>query len=135
MTTKRLSVLLGCCTALAGIVTSAQAQNAAPNTPGTNPKANTLQEVVVTAERRTTNVQKAAVSVTVVSGKTLAAEGRHSLREDLGNIVGVSAIDASSTTSQAGNDQQGGYITIRGIAPNGDPGAGPSVLSAPPSTR
>ena len=134
MTTKRLSVLLGCCTALAGIMTSAHAQTAAPNPPGTNSRSGTLQEVVVTAERRTTNVQKAAVSVTVVSGKTLAAEGRHSLREDLGNIVGVSAIDASSTTSQAGNDQQGGYITIRGIAPNGDPGAGPSVLSAPPTT-
>ena len=134
MESTKLSVLLGCCTALAGIMMSAQAQTAAPQTADAKPKAGTLQEVVVTAERRTTNVQKAAISVTVVSGKTLAAEGRHSLRENLQNIVGVSAIDATSTTSQAGNDSQGGYITIRGISPNGDPGAGPSVLSAPPTT-
>jgi iron complex outermembrane receptor protein len=134
MASTKFSILLGCCTALAGIVMSAQAQTAAPETAGATPKAGTLQEVVVTAERRTTNVQKAAVSVSAISGKDLAAQGRYSLRENLQNIVGVSAIDPTSTTSQAGNDVQGGYITIRGVTPNTDPGAGPSVLSAPPTT-
>jgi iron complex outermembrane receptor protein len=113
---------------------TAAPQTAAPQTADANPKTGTLQEVVVTAERRTTNVQKAAVSVAVISGKTLAAEGRYSLRQTLQNIVGVAAIDASTTTSQTGNDAQGNYITIRGVNPNGDPGAGPSVLSAPATT-
>ena len=113
---------------------SARAQTAAQSTTGADQKSGTLQEVVVTAERRTTSLQKAAVSVTVISGKTLAAEGRHSLREDLQNIVGVSATDPSSSTSKVGNDEQGSYITIRGITPNSDPSAGPSALSAPPTT-
>ena len=134
MKSTKLSVLLGCCTALAGIMMSAQAQTAAPDAAGAKPKAGTLQEVVVTAERRSTSVQKAAISITAISGKTLAAEGRYSLRENLQNIVGVSAIDSSSTNSQGGSDMQGNYITIRGVTPNTDPGAGPSVLSAPPTT-
>jgi len=126
--------MLGSCTALAGFVITAQAQSAAPQTASAQPTTAALQEVVVTAERRVTNVQKAAVSVTVISGKVLAAEGRYSLRENLQNIVGVSAIDPANTNSQAGNDMQGDYITIRGVTPNTDPGAGPSVLSAPPTT-
>ena len=134
MTPTKLSVLLGCCTALVGITMSAHAQTAAPAAPAAGSSSGRLQEVVVTAERRTTNVQKAAVSITAISGKELAAEGRYSLRENLQNIVGVSAIDASSTTSQGGSDMQGNYITIRGVTPNTDPGAGPSVLSAPPTT-
>jgi len=126
--------MLGCCTALAGIVTSAQAQSTAPQTAAATPKTAALQEVVVTAERRSTNVQKAAVSITAVTGKDLAAQGRYSLREILQNIPGVVAIDPSATTSQGGSDMQGNYITIRGVTPNTDPGAGPSVLSAPPTT-
>ena len=134
MTSTRLSIMLGCCTALAGFGAPAQAQSAAPQTASAQPNTTALQEVVVTAERRTTNLQKAAVSVTAISGKVLAAQGRYSLRENLQNVVGVSVVDPVNTNSQAGNDMQGNYITIRGVTPNTDPGAGPSVLSAPPTT-
>lgn len=38
-----------------------------------------LEEIVVTAERRTADVQKTATSITVISGDDLKAQGKFSL--------------------------------------------------------
>jgi iron complex outermembrane receptor protein len=50
----------------------------------------TLEEVVVTAERREVDVQKIAASVSVRTGDDLEAQGRYSLAQILENIPGVS---------------------------------------------
>ena len=83
---------------------AAQAQNAAPQTPD-DQDATSLGEVVVTAERRTTNLQETAVAATVLSGESLDDRGVFSL-EQLQFV-------APSTTVQ--NFGQGNYFNVRGI--------------------
>ncbi len=67
--------------------------------------ATALEEVVVTAERRTTNLQETAVAATVLSGESLDDRGVFSL-EQLQFV-------APSTTVQ--NFGQGNYFNVRGI--------------------
>lgn len=85
---------------------AAQAQDA--TTPPTSPQdddATSLGEVVVTAERRTTNLQETAVAATVLSGESLDDRGVFSL-EQLQFV-------APSTTVQ--NFGQGNFFNVRGI--------------------
>jgi iron complex outermembrane receptor protein len=93
----------------------------------------TLEEIVVTAERREVDVQKLATSVAVRSGEELAEQGKFSLRQILEDVAGASAVDASATV-QGGNDVLGNAVTIRGITPNAAGGIGPNTTSAPPTT-
>lgn len=83
---------------------AAQAQDAAPQTTDEQ-DATSLGEVVVTAERRTTNLQETAVAATVLSGESLDDRGVFSL-EQLQFV-------APSTTVQ--NFGQGNYFNVRGI--------------------
>jgi iron complex outermembrane receptor protein len=83
---------------------AAQAQDAAPQTTD-DQDATSLGEVVVTAERRTTNLQETAVAATVLSGESLDDRGVFSL-EQLQFV-------APSTTVQ--NFGQGNYFNVRGI--------------------
>lgn len=83
---------------------AAQAQDAASQTPD-DQDATSLGEVVVTAERRTTNLQETAVAATVLSGESLDDRGVFSL-EQLQFV-------APSTTVQ--NFGQGNYFNVRGI--------------------
>lgn len=83
---------------------AAQAQDAAPQT-ADDQDATSLGEVVVTAERRTTNLQETAVAATVLSGESLDDRGVFSL-EQLQFV-------APSTTVQ--NFGQGNYFNVRGI--------------------
>lgn len=120
LTSRNVFAILSCSTALISSMAHAQAPIA-------------LEEVVVTAERRTEDLQRTATSVTAVSGEDLQAEGRYSVRQILENVPGVSAVDVASTTA-GGNDMLGNNITIRGVTPNQPSGAGPAVISPPPTT-
>lgn len=85
---------------------AAQAQQAQTR-PGDrdDQQATTVEEVVVTAERRTTNLQETAVAATVLSGADLENRGVTSL-EQLQFV-------APSTTVQ--NFGQGNFFNVRGI--------------------
>ncbi|RZJ46320.1 MAG: TonB-dependent receptor [Brevundimonas sp.] len=84
---------------------AAQAQDAATQPTDNQDEATTLGEVVVTAERRTTNLQETAVAATVLSGESLDDRGVFSL-EQLQFV-------APSTTVQ--NFGQGNFFNVRGI--------------------
>jgi outer membrane receptor protein involved in Fe transport len=81
-----------------------------------------LQEVIVTAERRTSDVQKVGGSVAVRSGEELAQQGRISLPEILEDVPNVTVQQGAATlASTIGADNQGGAIIIRGIPSNAIP--------------
>lgn len=112
------------------IATQAVAQAAEGTTAG---RADTevLEEIVVTAERRTSDIQRTAASVSVRTGEELAAQGRYTTRQILEDIPGLTAVDNSSLNVGSA-DVQGNNITIRGITPGTSAGGGPSALSAAP---
>ena len=85
---------------------AAQAQQAdAVETKADKDQAAVLGDVVVTAERRTSNLQTTAVAATVLSGEDLAAKGVLSLDQ--------LQFAAPSTTVQ--NFGQGNFFNVRGI--------------------
>lgn len=84
---------------------AAQAQDAAPQQTDQQGEATSLGDVVVTAERRTTNLQETAVAATVLAGESLDDRGVFSL-EQLQFV-------APSTTVQ--NYGQGNFFNVRGI--------------------
>lgn len=84
---------------------AAQAQDATPQSTDQQADVASLGEVVVTAERRTTNLQETAVAATVLSGESLDDRGVFSL-EQLQFV-------APSTTVQ--NFGQGNFFNVRGI--------------------
>jgi iron complex outermembrane receptor protein len=69
-----------------------------------------LQEVVITAERRTSNVQKTAISITAVTGTEMRAKGQTALGSVLEDTPAVN-VQASP---------QGGQVYVRGVGANGD---------------
>jgi iron complex outermembrane receptor protein len=107
----------------------AQANPPAAN--GRDTASSTLEEVIVTAERRTGDIQKTGASVSVRTGEELAAQGRYTTRQILEDIPGISAIENGSTNLGTG-DVQGNNITIRGIGPGAAASGGPAGLSAAP---
>jgi outer membrane receptor protein involved in Fe transport len=76
-----------------------------------------LEEITVTAERRSENIQKTAASVSVRSGDDLLAQGKYSLANILEDVPGVTGGAAESTLTSlgGGTDTAGAGITIRGI--------------------
>ena len=85
-----------------------------------------LEEVVVTAERRTADVQSTASSITVVSGADLKAEGKYTLQQMVEDVPGLDSL-TPTPGAQSGSDQSGNNITIRGIRSN--TGGGNSATS------
>ncbi|MGQ2992029.1 MAG: TonB-dependent receptor [Brevundimonas sp.] len=83
---------------------AAQAQQARPNQPADD-QAATVEDVVVTAERRTSNLQTTAVAATVLSGQDLENKAVTSLDQ--------LQFAAPSTTVQ--NFGQGNFFNVRGI--------------------
>jgi iron complex outermembrane receptor protein len=90
-----------------GIVRSAGTWAAAADTTGSDAQSDawTLQEVVVTAERRTTDLQQTAIAATVLSGADLAAKG----------IVKVDQLQTVMPSVVVQNFGQGNDFNIRGI--------------------
>lgn len=99
--TTSAAVLLWC-----GAANAQQAQPTSSDRPeASDDQTTTLGEVVVTAERRTSNLQTTAVAATVLSGQDLQNKGVTSLEQ--------LQFAAPSTTVQ--NFGQGNFFNIRGI--------------------
>jgi iron complex outermembrane receptor protein len=69
-----------------------------------------LQEVVVTAERRSTHVQKTAISIATVSGEEMRTKGQTTLEATLSDTPAVTVMATP----------QGGQVFIRGVGAQGD---------------
>jgi outer membrane receptor protein involved in Fe transport len=67
---------------------------------------NALQEIVVTAEKREERLLDVPMSLTALSGEQLARSGSYRLEDFVGNVPGLSVVDAGALGSQ---------LVIRGI--------------------
>jgi len=83
-------------------------------------------EVIVTAERRSSTLQKTAAAVTVKSGQDMIEQGRTGLGAILEDVPGVTFTGAGATT-----DSTGLSVVIRGVQPSSTAGG---ASSAPPTT-
>jgi iron complex outermembrane receptor protein len=77
--TKKALAALGCCTALTGVVWAQLA-----------PASDELTEIVVTAEKRESTVQKTPISITAISGVDLQAQGLTDMTAVAQQVPGVS---------------------------------------------
>lgn len=108
---------------LAGVVNVAAAQSSAPD--GTAPTANSadstgLQEVVVTARRRSEDLQQVPVAVSVVSGTLADSQNLNDLQDISATVPAVDFRTGASTKDRT--------IFIRGIGTiSTSPGVEPSV--------
>lgn len=69
-----------------------------------------LEEVIVTAEKRTENVQKTPIAITTISGSEIAERGEDDLQTALRNVPSL----------QIEGTAQGGAVYLRGVGTNGD---------------
>ena len=98
-----------------------------------SPSIGTLEEIVVTAERRVETAQKTGASVSVRSGDDLLKEGKFSLSSILEDVPGISggAAFATGGTAGGGTDTPASGLVIRGIPSNtGAGGSSTSTASA-----
>jgi len=65
----------------------------------------TLEEITVTAEKRETNVQKTAITITAITGEDIASRSMTDVSKVLGEMAGVNVMGGS----------QGAKIFVRGI--------------------
>src|ERR1700677_244316 len=86
--------------------TPARAQSAAAS----DASSDSLQEVVITAEKRAENAQTTAIAITTISGDAIAAHAENQLDTTLRNVPSL----------QVQSTPQGGEIYIRGVGANGD---------------
>ncbi|WP_237714009.1 TonB-dependent receptor [Novosphingobium sp. Rr 2-17] len=90
-----------------------------------------IQDIIVTAERRTSTAQKTAAAVSTRDGEDLTKQGRYALSQILENVPGISGGAAENTNGAitGGTDNPATGLTIRGIQANA--GTGGSVTSTP----
>lgn len=121
------SALIGAAIAIAANAGVAGAQE----TGGEQATDSRLEEVIVTAERRESSVQKSGLSISVLTGEDLKSQGRVTLSQILEDIPNVGTFPAPTWSTRAGSDMSGGGVAIRGVIAAGPPGN--STLPAPPS--
>jgi len=121
---NRKAIFIGQLMASACIVAPALAQTAAPPTTAASPAVDSggtrLQEVVVTAQRRTESLQRVPIAVTAVSGADLAARGLND------------SLSLSDTVPNLDVTQNGTVLTLylRGVGSNAsDPNDEASVAT------
>ena len=83
-----------------------------------------VQEVTVTAERRTTSLQKTAASISVKSGEGMSESGQTVLSQMLEDVPGV-----SMNSQGVNSDSVGLSVVVRGVQP--DVTAGGASSAAP----
>ncbi len=127
---------LACAIIAASGVAAADAQTpaAAPAASATTSGSDTLEEVVVTAERRTQDLQKAAVSVTALNGQQLEDQGRYSVQQILQDVPGVTTYaPVSGGTTQSATvappENPAVNIVIRGVPSDPQPIVGSTPVS------
>ncbi len=95
------------CCGVAGIALMSSAAARAQQAPADNKTA--LQEVVVTATRQATNLQKTPIAVTALSGQALRDRG-------VATLLDVSAfVPSLSIGSRSGTSTENGAVAIRGM--------------------
>ncbi|MGC3981387.1 MAG: TonB-dependent receptor [Steroidobacteraceae bacterium] len=96
-----MSKILAC---LSGVAVAMVASTATAQTEGETAVGLELEEIVVTAEKRDTNLQKTAESITVFTGEQLKREGKTRVDEILNGVAGINL-----QSNQVGSD-----VFIRG---------------------
>ncbi len=92
--------------------------------------ANQLQEVVVTAERRTADLQRTPVAVSVRTGAELQQQGKFTVNQILEDVPSVAFAGPPVPASNVG-DSPANLIAIRGVQSNGLlPGSSSSAVPA-----
>lgn len=111
--------------ALATLAGSAEAQNAVQNSGaaqqsvvGDSLQEESLQEVVVTAERRSENLQRTPVAVSVRDGADLMQQGKFTVEQILEDVPSVNMTPAYGAVFGVG-DSPSTTIAIRGVQANG----------------
>ena len=101
-----------------GSVAWAQTSNSTVSTVTQNSAS--LREVVVTAERRRSTVQKTPASISVRSGQDMLAQGRLQLSDILEDVPGVSGVSSQSASGNSTTTPSNPYanIVIRGVLPD-----------------
>jgi iron complex outermembrane receptor protein len=102
-----------------GLSGTAFAQSAGQPVPNAQSSAQSdaLQEIVVTAEHRSEDLQKTPVAVSVLQGSQLQSEGRFSVSQILEDVPSVTWSPATGTA--VNSDVVAPNITIRGVSSNG----------------
>ena len=107
----RSSSVLMCAAAMVGL---AHAQTAPATSPDQSSEAsNVLEEIVITAQHRETDVQKTAAALTVLQSDSLRESGLDNMNDALRTVSGA----------QVRDDPSGSVVVVRGIQPvfNTDP--------------
>lgn len=118
-------IALAALVALAGLSATAAHAQAGGSTPPAESgdkdekKAPQLQTITVTAERRSANIQKTAISMQAVTGDEISEQGLSSGSEILKNVSNVEVQGAA----------RGNVIAMRGIGSDLPPGMGESAVS------
>jgi iron complex outermembrane receptor protein len=123
-----MCLVMGAAGSLCNVAMAQQAGQQASASPANDDQ---LQEIIVTAERRTVDLQKTAVTMSVRSGEELAEQGKVSISdilEDIPNVVvGVPIVGNAMGVS----DSPATRIKIRGVGSNErPPGSGTSMVPA-----
>jgi len=79
----------------------------------------TLEEITITAERRTADVQKTAISISAIAGDEIEQKAYSTITNILEMVPGL----------EYGGHTSGGAITIRGIGSNFDAAVGDPAVS------
>jgi iron complex outermembrane receptor protein len=84
----------------------------------------TLEEIIVTAERRSEDIQKTAASVSVRLGDDLVTQGKYQLAQILEDVPGITggAKENSGNADIPGSDNVAAGLIIRGIPSNAPAG-------------
>ena len=117
---------------------SAATRVQAQSEPATHRDADTLQEIVVTAQRRSENIQTVPMSITAVTGARLEANGVKNLDDLLQTVPGVNFSDAvpgQATVSMRGVSANSGAATVSFLMddiplPGGAAGNGTQVANS-----
>ncbi|HUO21728.1 MAG TPA: TonB-dependent receptor [Caulobacteraceae bacterium] len=104
---------------LSGLPMVARAQTAGAQASASTDKANTLSEVIVTAEKRDTTIARTPLAVTAYTGQTLKDQG----------IVNVSDLQNVSPSVVVGRDNFGVNIAIRGVTTTDNTSKGDEGIS------
>jgi iron complex outermembrane receptor protein len=135
MDQRRVVVVVvgNCFSAAASLGLTLAATSVAYGQAAANTQEGQLEEVVVTAEHRTEDIQKTAASVSVREGEEMLDQGRYSLEailQDVPGVVGGAALSPGGVVT-SGTDNVAAGITIRGIQSN--VGGGGNLTSTPTS--
>ena len=103
------------------------AQGAQAQSPGA--RSDTLEEIVVTAQRRTQNVQDIPYNISVVGAEDLARTGTTGINQLAHIVPGLTSVDAGPAARGNTND-----LTLRGLRTDGPGGAGNNGTDVPAQT-